>query len=270
MAERELQQHRDHLQNLVAERTLELLQAKEAAEKANKLKSEFLSNISHELRTPMHAILAFSDMGLKAAEDGPREKLRTHFDRIHISAHRLMLLLNDLLDTSKFEAKQMQLNLQSHDLCQLTRDALTELESLIMIKHLQVNIDVADCPTEAEVDAFRFGQVIRNILSNAIKFTPSGTYIKIRFKATQLSIHNQYMPALQIEICDSGLGIPNDELDSIFDKFVQSSKTKTNAGGTGLGLALCRNIIEAHKGKISARNNPSIGCTFVIILPVQQ
>ena len=271
-AEIELQAHRDHLQDMVDARTLELMHAKEVAEHANKLKSEFLTNMSHELRTPMHAILSFAEFGLNNTLSDSSEKLHTYFDRIHVSGERLLKLLNDLLDSSKFEAKKMLLDVHHYDLQLLTQEALTEFESLTLPKQLQVTLDTATCETIAEVDAPQIGQVIRNLLSNAIKFTPTGGTINIQLYQGELyqADSKEAIPTIQIAVSDSGVGIPENELESVFDKFVQSSKTKTNAGGTGLGLAICKHIVEAHKGQLFVRNNPAIGCTFTLILPIDQ
>ncbi len=109
-AERELQRNRTHLEELISVQTADLKQAKEAAERANRSKSEFLANISHELRTPMHGILSFSSIGLKNTDDPSQDKLHSYFERIHLSGQRLLLLLNDLLDLSKLEAEKMDFN----------------------------------------------------------------------------------------------------------------------------------------------------------------
>jgi len=259
--EAELLAHREHLQELVDARTEELSAAVEEAEQANRSKSEFLANMSHELRTPMHAIISFSNMGLQRHASAPVEKLGHYFSRISGSAKRLLALLNDLLDLSKLEAGQMQLELCAEDLCTVGRAASDEFAALAGEHGLQLNLQCS-APLRAEVDEARLLQVLRNLLSNAIKFSPPGGHIDIVMQPCDAQ-------RVQIEVRDQGIGIPGDELHDVFDKFVQSSKTKTGAGGTGLGLAICREIVHAHGGEIVLDNNPHGGVTARLTLPLR-
>ena len=272
-AEEELRKHRDHLQELVNEQIAGLKRSKEAAERASLSKSEFLANMSHELRTPMHAIISFSEIGERMAESAPAEKLRGYFQRIQQSGERLLRLINDLLDLSRLEAGKLVLNLRQDDLHILLKDALTELELLASSKRLNIVMQAPSCDTITRVDAKSFRQVVSNLVANAIKFTPACGTITLRLLPAELPLgrraHESGMrPAITLEVSDTGIGIPEDELESVFDKFVQSSKTSTGAGGTGLGLAICREIATAHRGIISARNNPAGGATFTFTLPL--
>lgn len=272
-AETELLKHRDHLQELVMEQTTGLVAAKESAERANEAKSEFLANMSHELRTPMHAILSFSELGESKVEEATPEKLKSYFHRIQDSGKRLLNLLNDLLDLSKLEAGKMMLRQHPHDLFNLAQEVLAEFESLIQSHKLDLQLESGNCITIAEVDEMRFMQIVRNLVANAIKFTPPGGMLALRFSAAELPRGRRgsdigMVPAIRLEISDSGVGIPENELEAVFDKFVQSSMTSSKAGGTGLGLAICRELIEAHHGTIFAHNNASGGATFVITLPL--
>lgn len=272
-AEAELLRHRDHLRELVSEQTAELLYAKEAAERASAAKSEFLANMSHELRTPMHAVLGFAELGEGKSRTAGVEKLQHYFERIRQSGERLLALLNDLLDLSKLEAGKMSVELARHDVQACLRDAAGELEPLLANRRQQLLIEDPPGSTDAVCDPIRLGQVFRNLLSNAIKFSPEGGRIVVRFAPDTLPAGRRTgddaaLPALRITIADNGPGIPPEELEAIFDKFMQSSKTKSGAGGTGLGLAICREILNAHRGSIRACNNPAGGASFIVQLPV--
>ena len=271
--EEELRQHRDHLQELVEAQTADLKREKKAAERANQAKSEFLANMSHELRTPMHAIISFSEIGERMIASAPTEKLRGYFQRIQQSGNRLLKLINDLLDLSKLEAGKVIVELQQHDLRVLIEEALAELELLASAKQLHLVLEASSCNTTTRVDARSFRQVVSNLVANAIKFTPPSGTITMRLLPVELPhgrrSHEAGMrPGVALEVSDTGIGIPEGELASVFDKFVQSSKTRTGAGGTGLGLAICKEIAMMHRGKISARNNPVGGATFAFTLPL--
>lgn len=251
----------------------EIREARDAAERANAAKSEFLANITHELRTPMHAILSFARLGLDRLERGAPEKLRGYFEHIHGSGQRLLSLINDLLDLSKLEAGRMELSFAPCDTGALIRDIATELAPLLDNKQLAFNVDApAGVDPVIQADATRLGQVIRNLLSNAIKFTPEGRCITVLLADDVLphgrrrSDHD-HRPALRLTVADQGIGIPPEELETVFDKFVQSSKTRTGAGGTGLGLAICREIVTHHGGRIGACNLPEGGAAINVLLP---
>lgn len=246
------------------ERTL--LEAKETAEAANNAKTVFLANMSHELRTPMHAILSFSEMGLQKSGGEP-EQLSRYFERINTSGKRLLTLLNDLLDMSRLEANKMSYDKARHILQTTTRGAVNEISSLLAGKQLSLVIDETTPKLLTVYDKARITQVLVNLLSNAIKFSPQGGQIQIDFISDALLENGQ--AAIGLTVHDQGPGIPQQDLERIFDTFIQSKQIQ-NQGGTGLGLAISRQIMLDHNGSVTARNHASGGAIFTVLLPAEQ
>ena len=259
---RTLKKERDVLEEKVAERTNDYKSAKEEADRANHRKSEFLANMSHELRTPLHGILGYSRLGVERIENLSKENLIKYFKNIANAGERLLLLITDLLDLSKQEAGHAEYNFMPSYLSKLVHEIVDELDALIIEKNISVKYSEPDFDDLVWLDSEKILQVIRNLMSNAIKFSKNGGDIEISIKDSHHS--------LVFSIADHGIGIPNQELDTVFDKFVQSSKTKKWAGGTGLGLSICHHIISDHNGKIWAENNSDEGVTFRFMLPREQ
>lgn len=158
----------------------------------------------------------------------------------------------------------MTLSVAPVDLEQLVREAVSEFAALFQSRRQTVRVERTGPLPEVMVDSAKMGQVIRNLLSNAGKFTPEGQAIRVRLAEACLD----GAPAVEILVSDEGVGIPQAELNTVFDKFVQSSRTRTGAGGTGLGLAICKEIVVAHGGRISASNNAAGGADFAVVLPL--
>lgn len=271
--EEELLNHRDHLAEMVEVQTADLQRAKEAAERANQAKTEFLTNMSHELRTPLHAVLAFARLGHLRAGKVEVERVRDYFDSIRASGNQLLSLVNDLLDLSKLETGNARLAYVALDLRQHLTAVVKELSALLEGKQLTCRVSKDIPGVLIAGDPQRIDQLLRNLIGNAIKYSPEGKTILIEIALASLPRGRRQedvgeLPAVRVTISDEGVGIPAAELETIFDKFIQSSLTASGAGGTGLGLAICREIVHAHRGIIRARNRDEGGAAFDVLLPL--
>lgn len=253
-----LQRHNEVLEQTVQHRTEQLREAKEAAEAANQSKSEFLANMSHELRTPLHGILSYARFGIKRHATVTPEKVHEYFQQIERSGTALLNILNELLDLAKLESG-MQFEFESVDVDELAAATLEEFRTICHDRRLTVRLECPSRPLTARLDRQRMAQVLRNLMSNAVKFSPEGGCITLCISRVQ--------ERMCLAVQDAGPGIPAGELEVVFDKFVQSSRTKTGAGGTGLGLAICREIVQRHGGRIWCENAPHGGAVFRMTIP---
>lgn len=255
------------------EREKEIERQRSKAIQANAAKSEFLANISHELRTPMHAILGFSELGMNKDASQPGEKLKSYYPKIRENGKRLLGLLNDLLDLSKLEAGRMVLEKTPNDLIITIRSAVDQVESLMLERDITVVYDKVSGDTVCSCDSDKILQVMLNLLSNAVKFSPTGGRIIITLNDDEITVPVDESPeethvvaALSVSVSDQGKGVPEDAQPMIFDKFVQAN-AKEVVGGTGLGLSICQEIINLHHGAISVCNNEDGGATFRFTIP---
>jgi signal transduction histidine kinase len=236
---------------------LHLIEAREATEAVARAKEQFLANISHELRTPIHGIISFSRFGVDDAENGPRKDLLDYFQQIASCGTTLLSLLDDLLDLAKFESGRMRLEFAPLTLRDVTREAAAEFGTLYRERQLQMEFEIEPNLDPVVADRMRLRQVLRNLLSNAGKFTPSGGKVGLRVtRAGSMA---------RVVVEDSGKGIPAGELEKVFDRFSQASNT--GPGGTGLGLPLCREIIQSHGGRIWAENRTPNGTRMIFEVP---
>ncbi len=238
-----------------------MVRQKETAERAAKAELEFLSNMSHELRTPMHAILGYAEICREAVAEGEIDGMDKYLNNVTSAGNRLLDLLNNLLDLAKMDNGRMEFKFERGDLKDVVEHTLMELDPLIKAKNQQIIVRPGN-HTNALIARSHLIQVLINLVSNAIKFSPAGSQICI-----ELSDVNSGGDQICCTVADEGPGIPDDELRTVFDKFVQSRKTKTGKGGTGLGLAICNHIIKAHGGTIWAENLEPRGAMFSFVIP---
>jgi signal transduction histidine kinase len=236
----------------------ELVRAKRAAEAASVAKSEFLANISHELRTPLQSVIGFSELGLAKAEAQPQ--MQRLFNEIHEGGARMLHLVNALLDVAHIDGASGGLQHLPCDLGALVREVVTVLQPRAELA--QVHLVGAESLPRLLVlgDTARLHQVLRNVLLNALRVAPAGSEIRIDAFGSDAE-------HVRLHVHDSGPGIAAEELEVIFNAFVLNTRTRDGSGGVGLGLTVCRKIMAALGGSITATSAPGEGAVFHLALP---
>ena len=258
----QIAQHVDTLEDTVEERTRDLRLARDEAEAANAAKSDFLATMSHEIRTPMNGMMVMAEM-LGAADLTPRHK--RYADIIHRSGNSLLTIINDILDLSKIEAGQLDLELIPVAPERLVNDVTSLFWEKARASQLELATYVSPrVPTEIIADPTRLNQVISNLVNNALKFTDSGGVL-IQVDADPLGADQV---TLKVKVIDTGIGIPADKIDHIFESFSQADQSTTRKfGGTGLGLTVCKRLVTAMDGKIWATSEVGKGSIFHVEFP---
>jgi signal transduction histidine kinase/DNA-binding response OmpR family regulator len=263
---REINQHRDLLEERIRQRTEELENAMRTALAASQAKSDFLANMSHELRTPMNGLLGMLDVTLDSAlEEEQRENLET----AQRSAYSLLALLNDILDLSKIEAGRMMVEKIPFPLRTVLDDCVKSFQPRAAQKKIALHFNIdAGAPKTVMGDPLRLRQIVTNLLSNAMKFTERG-FVAVTV-CTQPVEDSPGSKQISVQVRDTGTGIEKDKLDTIFEKFTQADGSITRKyGGTGLGLAITKRLVELQDGQVTVESEPGVGSTFTITVPYQ-
>lgn len=232
-----------------------------ALERANQLKSEFLASVSHELRSPLHTIIGFSELLAEQAVGPLNVKQHRFVNHIHKDSLHLLNLINDLLDLSKIEAGKLPLHREAFDSCEVVQEAINTVAVAAEAKSIRIDM-LPSLSLTVYADRLRVHQILVNLISNAVKFTPAGGGVRIEC--------NEEDQFARFSVVDTGIGIPKEDQQAIFDKFHQvGSGAKEAREGTGLGLAITKHLVNQHGGTIRVESEFGHGSQFIFTLPLK-
>ncbi len=234
-----------------------------ALKKLLKMRSEFVANVSHELKTPLTSIKGYVETLSEPGGMDDKETIQKFLKVIHKQTLRLEALVKDLLTISSIESKEVAMDLQPCDVAALVNNTVNSLKNVIDAARHKVVLNIAPQLPMIIVDRSRMEQVLVNLLENAVKFAPAGGTIEIAVKEQE--------PYVAISVTDSGIGIAPEHLPRLFERFYRVDKSRSSElGGTGLGLAIVKHIVLAHQGRVDVKSKPGSGTTFTIFLPVSK
>lgn len=271
---RKLSNYRKLLEKRVIDRTLELATARAVAESADAVKTRFMNNVSHEMRTPLQSIMGFAELGKITVGEAEREELESYFDDIRESGMRLHNLVESLLAIAskawKDNAGHTHDRMQEIELPTFVLATSTLMQYMARRAGQELVLDQRATATQFIGDPIRLRQVFEHLMANAVRYSPSGAITTFVVKDFQLgkTRSETSIPAISFEVIDQGCGIPEKEISAVFEPFYESTRTANGAGSTGLGLPLSRCIVERHHGTISLTNNANTGVTCQVILPI--
>ena len=238
----------------------EAVKTAEKLQEMDRLKSQFLANMSHELRTPLNSIIGFSRVILKGIDGPLTDMQRTDLEAVYNSGQHLLELINSILDISKIQAGKMELSFEDTDLRDIIKVVMSTAIALVKDKPIELQQSIPQDLPNIRADSRRIRQVLLNLVGNAAKFTEEG-FIRVEAGANPIEVI--------ISVTDSGVGIPGNKQESIFEEFTQVDGSSTRAvGGTGLGLSISRHFVEMHGGRIWVESTVDVGSTFYIALPI--
>jgi signal transduction histidine kinase len=265
----QVKRHSEELRDKVEEATAELAEQNELLrrqalelEQASAMKSQFLANVSHELRTPLNAILGYTQLMIEGVAGELNQSQEDKLGRVDANARHLLSVINDLLDIARIESGKMPIQLEPVRLAELIEEVMTEVEPLIARTSLAVSRELPGGVPDLQSDRKKVKQILLNLLSNALKFTPKGSVdIHVGFDDSRV----------WTSVTDTGIGISEENQKRIFEEFAQAdSSYARRAGGTGLGLSICRRLASILGGEITLVSQQGAGSTFTLLLPLAE
>jgi signal transduction histidine kinase len=264
----------------LSEKNRKLQEAYERLKELDRLKSNFLATVSHELRTPLTSIIGYSEMILEGIAGEINEEQREFLSTIHEKGEQLLELIKSLLDLSKLESGTMSLRRADTDCGLLAEQVVSTLTPAARKRGVAIEAKAEEGLPLLFADASRLRQVLNNLTENALKFTPEGGTVTISVSKVMLESEDiggfgsallapAQRPAIQFIVQDTGIGIPAEQRDRVFDAFYQVDNSSTReVGGTGLGLSIVKRLVDAHDGTIQVEANEPSGTAFLVTLPI--